>query len=239
MSFFDYPVNFIRDARKVLDFSSIENLRKSAYLLPLMRSVRKHAKVRIPRLKALHRLAQDLDVLGIDGDIAEFGVWRGGSAAVLAIATQKSPNPRHIWMFDSFQGNPKPTREDGNRMFVQYHDGWNKASSQVVRDLFHGLNIPERRFSVVEGWFEDTFPSVTISKLALIHFDAETYASAKLTLEKYYDALQPGGYLVYNSWKVRDGIRLATEEFIKARKCHLKQFPIDGGIAMGFQKLSM
>ena len=46
----------------------------------------------------------------IEGDICEFGVAQGSTSALMA--NEISNTNRKIWLFDSFEGLPKPSQED-------------------------------------------------------------------------------------------------------------------------------
>ena len=64
----------------------------------------------------LYKLVQQVNKMGLPGDIVECGVWNGGSAAIMGVAAQSSHNykNRRLWLFDSFEGLPRPTEKDGD-----------------------------------------------------------------------------------------------------------------------------
>lgn len=232
-----YSRNFYKDAKATLDFFPSHAFFESLRMLSLFRKVRRHTKVRIPRLKTLYRLAKELDEKGIPGDIMEFGVWRGGSGAVLAQASHHSPFNRTVWLFDSFEGNPLPTKDDAETVHRRYHEGWNRADILIVQDLFASLAISKDRYRLIKGWYKDTLPRIAFPPIAMIHFDADMYDAAKLCLEKCYDALEPGGCIVFNPWEVREGVRRAMNEFMQIKGVHLPSFPIDH-VARYFVKIA-
>lgn len=238
MSFFSYPQNLLEDAEKTLEFSSLQAFVESLSMFKIFRKVRKHTKVRIPRLKILWKLCKAIDADCVPGDIAEFGVWRGGASAVLAYASENSPYKRRVWLFDSFEGNPQPTKEDTNLLDPAYQWGQATAEEKIATGLFSSLAIPSDRYRIVKGWFHETLPRLIPLKLALMHFDADMYESTKCCLEKFYDALSPGGYMVFNSWGVRDGVRKAMREFMQQRDIDLPLFPTDNGVGCYFQKVA-
>lgn len=222
-----YLRNFYKDAQATLDFFAPRAFFESLRMLSLFRKVRRHTKVRIPRLKMLYRLTKELDAKGIPGDIMEFGVWRGGSGAVLARASYYSPFNRTVWLFDSFEGNPLPTKDDAEIVHQRYHEGWNRADARMVQDLFASLAIPKDRYRLVKGWYKDTLPGIAFPPIAMIHFDADMYDAAKLCLEKCYDMLEPGGYIVFNPWEAREGVRRAMNELMRIKGVNLPSFPVD------------
>jgi len=177
--------------------------------------VRKHAAVLPLRLSNLQRLCREIDKRSITGDVVECGVYNGGSASILASACIRSPLNRNIWLFDSFEGLPEPCIEDGIKSIGW--KGWCHGDLARVNTILSELSIPESRVRIVKGWFQDTFPSVQIHDIALLHIDADWYESVKLCLEKFYDSVRPGGFVVIDDYGHWEGSRKATDEFLERR----------------------
>ena len=201
-----------------LEFSSVRQLRESMQTVWLSLRVRNYTMEHPPRLKTLCRLCNEIDALNIPGDIVECGVWNGGSAAVMAYSTRHSRLGRAIWLFDPFEGMPAPTFVDGDRAASMFHRDWIVGHVPRVQEVFRKLRISDRRVRIVKGWFEETFPSVDIPRIALLHIDADWYQSVKICLERSYDAVQPGGIVVLDDYSYWEGCRKATHEFIATRK---------------------
>ena len=177
------------------------------------------------RLASLHRLTLDIDRRSISGDVVECGVYNGGSAALMASVCAKSPLNRTIWLFDSFEGLPKPTEEDGEE--AQSCGWWCHGDLSKVKSIFNKLNIPESRTHIIKGWFQDTFPRVQTGDIALLHIDADWYDSVKLCLERFYDSVQPGGYIVIDDYGHWEGCRKAVDEFLKEQGIDVKITRVD------------
>ncbi len=190
-------------------------------LLESLRTVRLIHKVKgntavLPyRLATLYRLTREIDASAIPGDVVECGVYNGGSAALMASVCTRSPLNRTIWLFDSFEGLPKPTEKDGAQ--AQTCGWWCHGDLSKVRAIFSRMHIPESHFCVIKGWFQDTFPAVRIGDIALLHIDADWYDSVKLCLERFYDSVRPGGYVVIDDYGHWEGCRRATDEFLRER----------------------
>jgi len=155
---------------------------------------------------------QRLGRLGIEGDIVECGVYKGGSAAVLGSAMVRldDERPRKLWLFDSFAGMPPAGEQDGafsHTLKVTY-----VGSEQQTRALLGQAGVPPGRFEIVKGLYADTFPTVEIP---LLHIDCDFYEPHKLTLEKFYPAVSPGGFVVLNDYGIYKGARAATDEFFE------------------------
>ena len=194
-------------------------------MMRLVYRVRGYTAVFVPRLVALYKLSEEINQRSVPGDIVECGVYNGGSAAIMASLCQKSPVNRNVWLFDSFEGLPKPTDKDGNEALA--YEGWCHGDLSKVKEVLRKLRIPESRVHIVKGWFQDTFPNVEIPEIAILHIDADWYESVKLCLEKFYDRVLPGGYIVLDDYGDWEGCRIATDEFLQKRALDVRLVQVD------------
>jgi len=190
----------------------------------------------IPRLVFLYRLTREADSTKLPGNIVECGVANGGSVAVLAFAARGTLMKRNIWLFDSFQGMPKPTKKDGKMAFDQYHEGWLKGDPVRVKQIFQELQIPLNNLRIVKGWFQETFPTVYVGQITLLHIDADWYESVELCLHKFYDSVVVGGSIVLDDYGCWEGCRRATDEFLKDRRLTGEFRQVDSSVAYYFRK---
>ncbi|HEY49438.1 MAG TPA: macrocin O-methyltransferase [Dehalococcoidia bacterium] len=202
---------YIRNLRPLSPGSFLDSLRTTRRIF----RVRKYTAILPLRLSNLHRLCREIDISAVPGDVVECGVYNGGSASILASVCTRSPLERDIWLFDSFEGLPEPGTEDGIKS--QGWKGWCHGDLEKVKTVFQKLHIPESRVRIVKGWFQDTFPSVQIPDIALLHIDADWYESVKLCLEKFYDSVRPGGFVIIDDYGHWEGSRKATDEFLEQR----------------------
>jgi formylglycine-generating enzyme required for sulfatase activity len=56
---------------------------------------------------------------------------------------------------------------------------------------------------------------------------ADWYDSVKLCLDRFYDYVQPGGYIVLDDYGDWEGCRIATDEFLKKRSLDVKLIQVD------------
>ena len=198
-----------------VDLSSWAAAQDSLLKLRLFRQVRHHTLASRQRLNTLMELGRAIDRNAVHGAIVECGVYRGGSAAILASATRQS---RDIYLFDSFEGLPPPGEKDGALATQHYREGWCAARPEDVAALFSRLGIPQSRVHIVKGWFADTLKSVTVPEIALLHIDADWYDPVKLCLEFFYEAVRPGGFIVLDDYGRWEGSTRAADEFLEARE---------------------
>jgi len=203
-------------------------------MLCILQTAKGYTVLSEPRLINLYKLAREIDILSVPGDIVECGVYNGGSAATIAATCLKSHLNRNIWLFDSFEGLPKPSDKDGIRAQSGFHEGWCLGDVSKVREIFSKLHIPESRVHIVVGWFQDTFPSIQIQRIALLHIDADWYESVKLCLEKFYDNVCPGGFIILDDYGRWEGCRRATDEFLIKHQLNVRLTQVD--VSHYFQK---
>jgi O-methyltransferase len=196
------------------DLSSRRTVRESLRKAYLFYRVRRHTLTRPSRLNVLYELVRRLDEGGVPGAIVECGVYRGGSAAVMAVA---SGGRRDVHLFDSFQGLPPPGEKDGRLAREHFHEGWCAGSVDEVREVLRRLSFPAERLFLHAGWFHETFPKVHVPQIALLHIDADWYDSVMLCLRTFYDAVAPTGFVVLDDYGRWEGCTRATNDFLRER----------------------
>jgi O-methyltransferase len=220
-----YYLNLIAYYFRNTSLTQPKSFIKSFHMMRIVYRVKEYTAVFVPRLVTLYKLSEEVNRLSLPGDFVECGVYNGGSAAIMASFCEKTELKRNIWLFDSFEGLPKPTEKDGER--APDYEGWCHGDLAKVKKVFQLMGIPQGCIVVVKGWFQDTFPTVEVPRIAILHIDADWYESVKLCLEKFYDCVQPGGYIVLDDYGDWPGCKKATDEFIKARALDVKLIQVD------------
>jgi O-methyltransferase len=188
--------------------------------------VQPYTMVGYERLMNAYDIVQRAEAKGLAGAIVECGVFKGGSAAVMTMAA--SPQ-RRIWLFDSFEGLPEPTAEDGEKA-VEYSGhrvtgalepiGQCVGPLDVVKELFfEKLAVDPSRVMIRQGWFQETLPTARyeIGSIAVLRLDGDWYDSTKVCLENLYDLVAPGGYVIIDDYGYWEGCRRAVDEFVAGR----------------------
>lgn len=175
--------------------------------------------VTIAHLNKLRALDEILEkISSIEGNIAEFGSYRGSTAVSLLILGHNSGRSFSFW--DTFEGLPETTLDiDKKFSGKRYKTGALCCSLEdFVKNLnkakvyFTDIDIPE--YSVIKGDVRETFNPSVLGKLALALVDVDYYEGTKFLLENLEDLMVKGGYIYlddHRSWK---GAKAATEEFL-------------------------
>lgn len=182
------------------------------------------------RLFALYQAVDHVVANRIPGDFAECGVWRGGSAMMMALAASRlGDQDRRIWLYDTFAGMTAPTGRDiqamsglpaGAVLAANERTGdnpfWGIAPREVVEANLRGTGYPVDRFTLVEGDVLATLPAQAPDKLAILRLDTDWYESTRHELETLYPRLVRGGVLIVDDYGYWEGARAAVDEYFAA-----------------------
>ena len=184
--------------------------RKSQNLEEPFWSVFPYTQVSMAKQENLIRLGGLVEVNQVEGAIVECGVLDGGCSALMAFATAASGRPVHL--FDSWEGLPATTANDGEQ--ASKWTGECVGSPVRVMSIMNELKIDTARLNFHRGWFHETFPTVEIPSIAMLHIDCDFYEPTLLCLETWYEHLSPGGFIQIDDYDCFRGSQQATNEFI-------------------------
>jgi O-methyltransferase len=151
----------------------------------------------------------------LNGDIAEVGVYKGGSAYLLA----KYSKGRRLFLFDTFEG--LPGKSDGRREggLIEPSKGWlSDVSVQEVESYILCSGIPSQNLVIKKGLFPKTTVGIEGAKYSLVHLDSDLYDTTKDGLEYFYPRLEVGGRIIFHDYNCCGcpGVRKAVDEFVSA-----------------------
>jgi O-methyltransferase len=143
-----------------------------------------------------------LEAQKLEGDMVEFGCWRGYTAKLMSELSDKK-----LHVYDSFEGLPY----DGDGGIK---GEMSNASIELLTDLFlkDNVRLPE----VYKGWFSDLEPEHIPEKIAFAHLDGDQYEGTLIPLKLIYDRLVPGAFVVIDDYKFPKwtGVDRAVSEFL-------------------------
>jgi hypothetical protein len=167
------------------------------------------------RLQNLYRVCSDPSLP--EGSFVECGVARGGCIALMSLV---SHGKRRVWGFDSFEGMPPLTEEDEGQgkkavgLNAAGPDGLLEAKRTLDRFHLSGEGV-----KLIKGWFEETLPQYVdrVSPIAVLRLDSDWYKSTRYCLERLYDLVPGGGYILLDDYHAFIGCRKAVDEFRSQR----------------------
>jgi O-methyltransferase len=146
--------------------------------------------------------------VGLGGDVVECGSYKDGASAVLRAGMGPG---RLLWIYDSFQGLPESSEQDGDE--AGKWAGGCVASAADVLAILAATGAAPTEFVVREGWFQDTFRQPLPGQVALLHCDADWYEAVTLTLETFYPLMPHGACVILDDFGHWEGCRRAFYEF--------------------------
>jgi hypothetical protein len=160
----------------------------------------------------------------IPGDIAECGVWRGGSMMTVALTLlAHGDRSRSLYLYDTFEGMSPPTGDDKSLEGVPAEELlkrqpvgtgiWCYASLEDVRANILSTGYPEEKIHLIKGKVEETIPGQVPSSLALLRLDTDWYESTKHELTHLYPCVDPKGILIIDDYGHWQGARKAVDEY--------------------------
>ena len=155
----------------------------------------------------------------VDGRIVECGVGPGRSIFAFGMLTQHLARHREIVGFDTFDGIPPPTEEDGSAN--AHKGGWWRHSEANVRELlaFNGLdsNFVAEHVKFVRGPFDETLVAYDGGPIALLHLDVDFHASYKVALRELWPFVARNGIVAFDEYRSEKwpGATKAINEFLE------------------------
>ena len=180
-----------------------------------------HAALVDVECEFVRMLLGEIQQKGIEGDIAEFGIFQGWWINYLWRETERIGLHRHIYGFDSFEGLSKP---DGERDGAYWKEGMYACSfEQVSKNVLAGQRP---RIKLVKGFFERSLgePDALLAEnFCFARVDCDLYEPARDCLNYLSTRLVDGAILVFDDWPHMLGIgeQLAFSEWAP-RAPHLK-----------------
>ena len=142
------------------------------------------------RAATMRLLAEQILELGIPGDAAELGVFRGEFAALINAALPE----RRLHLFDTFEGFHAEDVEEERRLGLS-RAGTGDFADTDVEAVLRRLPHPERAV-IHAGRFPATFEPCVELSFSLVSVDADLYAPTAAALPLFWERLSPGGALL-------------------------------------------
>ncbi len=145
-------------------------------------------------------------VKGLNGDIAECGVYKGASAYLLC----QAQNPDYVvHLFDSFEGLSTPGKIDGG----YWRPGDLKAD---LRELKKNLHV-FKNYQIFPGWIPDSFENIQNHIYKFIHIDVDLYEPTLESLKYFYERTIAGGIILMDDYGFNScpGAKMAADFFFE------------------------
>src|SRR5438067_4280305 len=169
---------------------------------------------------------------GIPGDFVETGVWRGGCGILMrAVLVATGDESRRVWLFDSFEGLPKPDvenypQDEPDRLWT--FNSYLAVSMAEVKANFEKFDLLDERTQFVKGWFRHTIPRAAVSSISVLRLDGDLYESTWLVLKHLYGRVPTGGFIIIDDYAVPT-CKAAVDDFRQQHSVESPTTTIDWG----------
>jgi O-methyltransferase len=146
------------------------------------------------------------------GDFWECGVYKGGTARMLAEFLRRNAHPgTKLHLFDTFAGMPETNGEVDVHKKGDFSDTSLAAVKQVVAN--------QERVEFHPGWIPESFHGMPDRPIAMVHVDVDIYRSVWDCCEFIYPRLLVGGVMVFDDYgfPTCPGARKAVDEFFAGK----------------------
>jgi hypothetical protein len=158
------------------------------------------------------RLCVELTMF-IGGNVAEVGVYRGGSADYIYSLLNFG---NKLFLFDTFSGFPELTEHDPK--------AWEKDEfnwKTLLPDIYEKVkeHFKDKNVKIVKGDFPKSVENdeeVNNSTFCFVHLDADAYLPTLNSLNYFYPKMVKGGIILLHDYNHQDTpVRLVCDEFFK------------------------
>lgn len=144
-------------------------------------------------------------VVSLPGDVCEVGVYKGGTAKLLAKIFSKYNKTLHL--FDTFAGMPKtdPTKD------LHKKGDFKDTTLAEVKDYLADYN----QINFYQGLFPQTAKPIENLSFCFAHIDTDIYSSTMECCEFFYMRMIGGGIILFDDYGFPScpGSKLAVDEY--------------------------
>ncbi|MGH9534128.1 MAG: TylF/MycF/NovP-related O-methyltransferase [Terriglobales bacterium] len=198
------PIRRLAEACGLTSTRGLSRIWREEPFASLYGSVRAAAWVDDRRCLVLYALAQQS--AAVPGAFAEVGVYRGGTARLIALTRPD----RAVYLFDTFSGMPAvdPRRD------LHSKGDFSDTSLDAVRRFVSAGNAVFR-----PGFFPNSAEGLESERFAFVHIDCDIYRSVRACCEWFYPRLSADGALVFDDYGQSScpGARFAVDEFFASK----------------------
>jgi hypothetical protein len=165
------------------------------------------------RLFTIYQIISRLGLFNRKGqpmNLAEVGVYKGGTSFFMASLAEQLNLPLHLYCFDTFEGH---AAEDINKSVEIAHvpGTFNDTSFEAVKSYLSQF----KNVDIYKGRFQDTSPVLDDAPMHFVHLDMDIYEPTIFALRFFSERLVAGGVMLLDDYgfETCPGIEKAVKEF--------------------------
>ena len=187
----------------------------NTHALSVIKKVKKETEMLLNDLQAYQIYMAVTKTEKIKGDIAEVGVYKGGSAKLICEMTKK----KTVHLFDTFEGLPDLSPQDSEE---QFQKGEYSAQLDYVKKVLKNYT----HIQFYKGFFPSTAEPVKNKMFSFVHLDVDIYKSTLSSLAFFYFRMSRGGIIISHDYPSSKGVKKAFDEFYQDKPEHIIELPL-------------
>lgn len=214
---------------------------KETDFLEIFHFCKNYTMTSVERMYALYNGVKYIIANNIQGDFVECGVWKGGSAMLIAkILSLHNIKDRRVILYDTYEGMSEPTEFDKDysgekatsllqkSSIEDQASVWCYSSFDEVKENMLRTGLDASQILMIKGKVEDTIPyQIPTKKIALLRLDTDWYESTAHELLHLYPLLHIPGVLIIDDYGHWEGCRRAVDEYFAKNNISLLLNRID------------
>lgn len=194
------PVLFINQLFYVRSFYNPEILK----VYNLVKEIKGETKMILHEVEAAQIFMAIKQTAKLDGDIAEVGVFKGGSSKLIC----EAKGNKKLHLFDTFEGLPALSEKDNKNLFYEKQFA---ASYEEVKNYLR----PYENVFFYKGLFPSTAGPVLNETFSFVHLDVDLYEATLDCIKFFYPRMNKGGIIISHDYSFASGVKKAFDEFFE------------------------
>jgi hypothetical protein len=157
----------------------------------------------------IYQCLQHAAALGLDGCVAEFGVFKGGTTRFIAEVITSLNRPWQIYGFDTFEGFPSRR----SLLDMYDHEGAEYSRFPLIEQYLSDTNV-----ELVRGDIVQTAAVLRERPMILTFVDTDNYTAARAAIEAVADSTIVGGAIVLDHFTGEQRFRYTLGERMAAKE---------------------
>jgi len=187
----------------------------------------------LERMYSLYNSMKYVITNKIEGDLVECGVWKGGSAMLMALLLKRyGIMDKKIHLYDTFEGMSNPSSIDKTvkgvsastllrkRRKKSRNSVWCYSPIEDVKNTLFSTGYPQENLIFVRGKVEDTLLEHVPERISVLRLDTDWYESTKIELQILYPLLSEKGVLIIDDFGHWEGAKKAVMEYFMQNGNH-------------------
>ena len=165
-----------------------------------------------------------IDTEKVEGNIIEFGTYKGQTTVFIAKALEKIHSQKKIFTCDTFEGIPYEDKFSTN---VKTKGSFSDTSYESVQKTFDNFKV-SKKIQIIKGKFEDVVENnLKNEKFSYVFLDCDVYDASVFSLNFGFPRLTKNGIISFDDYErdnrleARWGMTKAVDDYCEKHKINL------------------